>query len=279
MKRFWRVYGKQRQGKKGEVVLEEGGREIVDKQEQANFVKEYWKALYAAHEVDEERVDGNGEDKEEEGGGGLGEAIEKEEVRVAMKEMKKGKAVGEDDIPSEFLTEGGEEVLEWITEIFNKVLTEEKIPSAWKKGIVTALYKGGRKQELGNYRGITVNSSMYKLFTRILRRRLEEEVEERGILGEIQFGFRKGKNTYDAAFILRQIFDQGKRKKNTKVAFLDVRKAYDRVWREGLWRKMEGYGFGGKFLRVLKELYKEGTCRVKFGEIETDWFGVEEGLK
>ena len=94
---------------------------------------------------------------------------------------------------------------------------------------MTALYKGGRKQELGNYRGITVNSSMYKPFTRILRRRLEEEVEERGILGEIQFGFRKGRSTCDAAFILRQVFDQGKRKKNVKVAFLDVRKAYDRV--------------------------------------------------
>ena len=90
-----------------------------------------------------------------------------------------------------------------------------------------------------------VSAAQYKLFTRILRRRLEEEVEESGILGEIQFGFRKGKSTCDAAFILRQIFDQGKRKKNTKVAFLDVRKAYDRVWREGLWRKMEGYGFRG----------------------------------
>ena len=58
---------------------------------------------------------------------------------------------------------------------------------------------------------------------------MEEEVEERGILGEIQFGFRKGRSTGDAAFILRQIFDQGKRKKNVKVTFLDVRKAYDRV--------------------------------------------------
>ena len=77
----------------------------MDKQEQANLVKEYWKALYAAHEVDEERVEENGEDKDEEEGGGLGEAIEKEEVRVALKEMKKGKAVGVDDIPSEFLTE------------------------------------------------------------------------------------------------------------------------------------------------------------------------------
>ena len=51
-------------------------------------------------------------------------------------------------------------VLEWVTDIFDKVLKEEKIPSAWKKGVVTALYKGGRKQELGNYRGITVNSSI-----------------------------------------------------------------------------------------------------------------------
>ena len=64
-----------------------------------------------------------------------------------------------------------------------------------------------------------------------------------------------------------------------KVAFLEVRKTYDRVWREGLWKKMEGYGFGGKFLRVLKELYKESTCMVRFGEIETDWFEVKEGLK
>ena len=94
-----------------------------------------------------------------------------------------------------------------------------------------------------------------------------------------QSSVSRGRSFRMSPLFLRQIFDQGKRKKNTKVAFLDVRKAYDRVWREGLWRKMEGYGFGGKFLRVLKELYKEGTCRVNFWEIETDWFGVEEGLK
>ena len=62
--------------------------------------------------------------------------------------MKKGKAVGVE--PSEFLTEGGgggggEEVLEWITEIFNKVLTGENTISVGK-GVVTALYKGRRKQ-------------------------------------------------------------------------------------------------------------------------------------
>ena len=33
------------------------------------------------------------------------------------------------------------------------------------------------------------------------------------------------------------------------------------------------------FLRVLNELYKKGRCRVRFQEIETDWFNVKEGLK
>ena len=69
----------------------------------------------------------------------------------------------------------------------------EKIPIVRKRGIVTALYKGGRKQDLKNYRGITLNSSIHKLFTRILRGRMEEEVEGRGTLREIQFGFRKSK--------------------------------------------------------------------------------------
>ena len=63
--------------------------------------------MYAAHEVDEERVNENGEDIDEEGEGGLGEAIEKEEVRIALIEMKKGKAVGVYGISSEFLMAGG----------------------------------------------------------------------------------------------------------------------------------------------------------------------------
>ena len=101
------------------------------------------------------------------------------------------------------------------------MLTEEKIPIVRKRGIVTALYKGGRKQDLKNFRGITLNSSIHKLFTRILRGRMEEEVEGRGTLREIQFGFRKRKKTCYAASILRQIFDQAKRRNNAKLVFLD----------------------------------------------------------
>ena len=117
-----------------------------------------------------------------------------------------------------------------------------------------------------------MNDSIYKVFTRILTNRWEEEVEKRGILGEIQFRFRRERNTIDAAFILRQIFDQRKKaNKKYVVAFLDVRKAYDRVWRKGLWMKLEELGFGGHFLRILKELYKDSGARVRVGENEFEF--------
>ena len=50
--------------------------------------------------------------------------------------------------------------------------------------------------------------------------------------------------------------------KKTWLAFLDLKKADNSVWREGLWAKMARFGLGGKFLRVCQELYSSVSARV-----------------
>jgi hypothetical protein len=68
-------------------------------------------------------------------------------------------------------------------------------------------------------------------------------------------------------------------KKKTYCCFLDIRKAYDTVWREGLWERMMMKGIRGKMWRVVKNLYREvGSC-VRLGEEKTDWFSLEVGLR
>ena len=68
-------------------------------------------------------------------------------------------------------------------------------------------------------------------------------------------------------------------RKKTWCCFLDIRKAYDTVFREGLWKGMIGKGIGGKMWRVVKTLYREvGNC-VRLGEEMTDWFSVDVGLR
>ena len=62
------------------------------------------------------------------------------------------------------------------------------------------------------------------------------------------------------------------------MAFLDVSKAYDTVWREGLWRKMQQYGVEEKFVRICKGLYKWTEASVVLEGRQSRWFPVKTGL-
>ena len=139
---------------------------------------------------------------------------------------------------------------------------------------------GGNKRVIDNYRGISITSNVGKLYTKLLGRRLEEDVEKKGMLGEIQFGFRKGRRTTDAIYILSQIIENRKRNgKKTALAFLDVKKAYDRVDRDTLWRVLSELGYEGKFLHVLQQLYKNTTAIAALGEVTSDKIPLNVGLK
>ena len=70
-----------------------------------------------------------------------------------------------------------------------------------------------------------------------------------------------------------------KKKKNTYLAFLDLWKAFERVWREGLFYLLWQNGIQGKCWRLLWSLYKKVNNRVLFGNYESDWFSQDYGVK
>ena len=67
--------------------------------------------------------------------------------------------------------------------------------------------------------------------------------------------------------------------KKTYCAFIDVKKAYDRVWRDGLWVRLWEAGVRGKMWRVIRNMYKEvKSCVMVDGE-QTDWFETHMGVR
>ena len=108
-----------------------------------------------------------------------------------------------------------------------------------------------------NYRGITLLSTLGKLFTRVITNRLESWMEEYGAYIEAQYGFRKGRGTVDCIFVLSQLVnnfvDSGKK---LYAFFVDFRKAFDFVVRLNFWYKLLCYGVNGNILKIIMSMYR-----------------------
>ena len=226
-----------------------GGEETSNEVEIAEAIQSHWEDLNKPHNEDVEgdkQIFTEYSSNTTEQRNILGEKVTVEEVTKCISLLKNGKAEGEDEIPNEFIKKGGLAMADSLQIMYNRVIKTKFIPHTWKNSYTKLLHKGGDSRELDNYRGIAVTSNVGKLFTKIIANRLEGDIEERGLLGKTQYGFRKGKRATDAIFMLTQVIEQKKKRgKKLGLAFLDIRKAYDRVWRRGLWETMEKKGYGG----------------------------------
>jgi pimeloyl-CoA synthetase len=86
------------------------------------------------------------------------------EVRTAIMELKNGKIPGEDGILNEFIKLGIEEIISPITRLFNLILDTEEVPKQWNLSTIILLHKKGPKDDLNNYRPISLMPDLYKLF-------------------------------------------------------------------------------------------------------------------
>jgi hypothetical protein len=101
------------------------------------------------------------------------------------------------------------------------------------------------------------------MFTNMLRKRMESQVH----LHEAQAAFRSKRSCTDNLFVLTRILQEaGKANKTVYAFFLDVRKAYDTVWRDGLSAKLLEKGVDGK-LWVLRDLAIKSTSQVRVGDL------------
>lgn len=204
------------------------------------------------------------------------EPISEVEVREALKKMKNGKAVGPDQIPAEVWKSLGEEGIRLLTEFLNMVMIKEIIPNEWRESLLVPIFKvKGDIQSCNNYRAVKLTSHTMKLLERVLDKRLREETE---VCSE-QFGFMKGRGTMDAVFALRQVMESYRDKqRELYMSFIDLENAYDWVPRSEVWRSMRSKGVKEKYVKVVQDMYREVTTRVKSTVGTTEPFPVRVGL-
>ena len=202
--------------------------------------------------------------------------ITKGEVRVAMRRMKSGKAVGPDNIPVEAWKCLGEVAVDFLTKLFNNILKSGRMPDEWRKSILVPIFKNkGDIQSCSNYRGIKLMSHSMKLWERVVEARLRAIVP----ICEQQYGFMPRRSTSDAMFALRMLLEKYREgQKELHCVFVDLEKAYDKVPREELWHCMRESGVAEKYVSVVKDMYEDCATAVRCAVGTTEDFKVRVGL-
>ena len=165
--------------------------------------------------------------------------------------------------------------------LFNKSLDQMRMPADWQQGLITSIFKKGDTNDCGNYRGITLLSVVGKLLTKAVSDRLLKTAENKGWLADEQGAFRPKRSTRDQAVVLyRALLARRMANQNTFVFFLDMKKAYDTVWREGLlFLLYNKYKVRGKVYGLIKSLYTQTRSAALHEGSQSRYFSIQQGVR
>ncbi|XP_060171841.1 uncharacterized protein LOC132603008 [Lycium barbarum] len=131
-------------------------------------------------------------------------SIKVDEVKGAVRRMRRGRATGPDEIPEKFWKSVGPACLEWLTRLFNVIFKTALMPEEWRASVMIPLYKNkGDIQSCNNYRGIKLLSHTMKVWERVVEMRVRRGVS----ISENQFGFMPERSTTEAIHLVRRLVE------------------------------------------------------------------------
>ena len=210
----------------------------------------------------------------------LNRNLTEEEVTKCIKILKNKKSPGDDQITNEMIKCTNAGGIKLLTKLFNTILNYGYFPKEWNYGLLRLIHKGGETDNEDNYRAITLNSCLGKLFCTILNHRLNPLLEAEDIFCKEQSGFRKNHRTTDHIFLLRKIVKSyTSQNRYLYTCFVDFSKAFDSIWRKGLIDKLTKTGINGKFLNIIKSIYDSTTNSIIYNEYLSEVFTSNKGVK
>lgn len=159
------------------------------------------------------------------------------EVKKSLKQLKNNKAGSCNLVINEMLKYGAPNILPALCKRVNIILDQRFIPDTWNITYQVPVFKAGDPGDCNNYRGIAISSSLGKAYSNILQDRLFEYVENSGNISENQAAFRPGKSTSDHFFLHKESSKSiySVTEERCVLLFCSFFKAFDSVWREGMY--------------------------------------------
>jgi hypothetical protein len=203
-----------------------------------------------------------------------------EEILHYIKSLKNKKSNGPDSIPNVVLKKLPDSSHEFMAKLINHILSTGHFPRSWKMAHVIPIPKPGKPaNEAKNLRPISLLNNLSKILEKVLHNRISNFCKEMKLLPDSQFGFR---NKHSAIHALIRLYEESvlgfNDNKVTVAAFLDIEKAFDTMWVEGLIYKMIHMKFPIYLTKITLSYLRNREFRVRLTSHMSNPVTVNDGV-
>ena len=208
------------------------------------------------------------------------EDINLNEMGEALKQLNNNSAGGNDGITASFYKFFWSLLKKPLLDCYRQAIIREELSCSQRRGLINMFHKGNNKtrDDLGNWRPITLTNVDHKIFTKVLAIRLQKVIKT--IINENQSGFIKGRQISTHIRLIDDIIKYA----NTEnlggvVVSLDYQKAFDTVDKTTVICALKMFGFGHNFIKLIVTILKNTESAVTNGGWISGYFETNRGLR
>jgi hypothetical protein len=205
--------------------------------------------------------------------------IDPARVLDLIRKLNVNKSHGHDGISARMLKLYDDTMVIPLTIVFKKCIAQGYFPKRWKKANIVPTHKKKQKNLIQNYRPISLLPLCGKIFEKIIYDNLYPYIFNNNFISDKQSGYRRNDSTVKQLIsITHEIYKTFDANKELRAVFLDISRAFDRVWHEGLLFKLRRIGIEGEALKIIESFLSDREQRVVLNGQFSEWAPVEAGV-